>query len=235
MASIRQLTRTTRPVRLAAAVAIGLLISFGAVMTMPRPVAACSCVGHTSWLEAVNADTAVFTGTAGPRQARGVPVQVDRWFSGRGAAATVWLANDSFNGVPGVSNSCGIEPPPAGSSWLWVAYPGDRGDFGTGLCSPAGDLASPKGAAMLREAVAAFGGEAPNAPDPTPNAPDPTPAATADTVLPAPGPAEVARDWTAVTIIAALFAGSLAMFGGLALVARRSRTPDRRPGDDTGD
>ena len=226
MAPIRQLSRTARPARFAFAVVAGLLVSFGAVMTMPRPVAACSCVGYTSWKEAVNADTAVFAGTAGPLDARGVPVRVERWFQGKGAAPTVWLARGSFNGKAGVFNTCGVEAPPAGSSWLWVAYPGENGDFGTGLCSPAGDLASPEGAAMFREAVAAFGGEAPGPADPMP-------AATADAALPTPGPADIARDRSAVTIIGGLIAGSLAMFGGLVLIARRSRARDRRSSNET--
>jgi hypothetical protein len=159
----------------------------------------------------VQPESAVFAGTAGPRDARGVPVQVARWYQGKGAAPTVWLAGSSFNGIPGVSNSCGIDPPPAGSSWLWVAYPGEGGDFGTGLCSPAVDLGTADGAAILREADALFGGQAPIAPEPT-----------AGTAV-APGPVDLARDRTAAVILGGLLVGSLALFGIVVLVARRSR------------
>jgi hypothetical protein len=202
-------------VRFALTIAVALLASFTAVMTTPRPVVACSCVGFTSWKEAVTPETAVFAGTAGPRDARGVPVRVERWFQGQGAAPTVWLAGSSFNGIPGISNSCGIDPPPAGSSWLWVAYPGEGGDFGTGLCSPAVDLATPEGAAVLKEADALFGGEAPIIPDPTSGM-------TPDAGLATPGPADIARDQTALAVLGGLLLGSVALFGGVVLVARRS-------------
>ena len=214
------LRRPTPIVRFAITITFALMASFAAVMTTPRPVVACSCVGFTSWKEAVQPESAVFAGTAGPRDARGVPVRVERWFQGPGAAATVWLAGGSFNGIPGVSNSCGIDPPPAGSSWLWVAYPGDGGDFGTGLCSPTVDLATPEGAAVLKEADALFGGEAPIIPDPTPET---TPDAVAD-----PGPADVARDQTALAVLGGLLLGSVALFGGVILAARRSSRGSRR-------
>jgi len=195
---------------------VALAASFGSVLTMAHPVVACSCVGFTSWKEAVTPETAVFSGTAGQRQARGVPVRVERWLRGKGAAPTVWLSAGSFNGNPGVSSSCGVNAPPAGSSWVWVAYPGENGDLATGLCSPAADLATGEGRSMLQEAVAAFGGEAPLAPEPTPNA-------TAD-AAPAQGPADLARDRMVVLILGGLLLGSLALFGGLVIVARRSRS-----------
>jgi hypothetical protein len=217
------LRRPAPILRFAITIAFALMVSFAAVMTTPRPVVACSCVGFTSWKEAVTPETAVFAGTAGPREARGVPVRVERWFQGKGAAPTVWLAGGSFNGIPGISNSCGIDPPPAGSSWLWVAYPGEGGDFGTGLCSPAVDLATPEGQAVLKEADALFGGEAPIIPDPTPGTtPDAGPAT--------PGPADIARDQTAIGVLAALLLGSLALFGGVALAARRSSRGGGRDG-----
>ena len=190
-------------------------------MTLPRPVAACSCVGFTTWKEAVTPETAVFSGTAGQRQARGVPVRVERWFQGMGAAPNVWLTAGSFNGNPGVSSSCGINAPLAGSTWLWVAYPAENGDWGTGLCSPAGDLSTAEGAAMLKEALAAFAGGAiiPQ---------EATPEPTAD-AAPTPGPADLARDRTAIFVLGGLLSGSVALFGGLALVARRRST--KTPGD----
>jgi hypothetical protein len=200
---------------------LAILASFGAVMTMPRPVVACSCVGFTSWKDAVTPETPVFSGTAGQRDARGVPVRVDRWFSGKGPAPTVWLTAGSFSGNPGVSSSCEVEAPPPGSSWLWVAYPAENGDLGTSDCSPAGDLATAEGRLMFEEAAAAFGGVALTGTEPTDS-----PAEAATT----PGPADVARDRTTVLILGGLLVGSLALFGVVALVARRrpNGEPDPR-------
>ena len=154
---------------------------------------------------------------------------VDRWFWGRGAAPVVWLAGSSFNDNPGVFNTCGTNPPPAGSAWIWVAWrPEDGGDFGTGLCSPAGDLSTPEGRAMLDEAMAVFTAVEP----PTPT-PEPTPDAVASVVAvsptptPAPDPAAVARDSAGLTIAAALLAVTVALFGGLIVLARRGSRPDR--------
>jgi hypothetical protein len=216
--------RPAPTVRFAITIACALMASFTAVMTTPRPVIACSCVGFTSWKEAVTPETAVFAGTAGPREARGVPVRVERWFQGKGAAPTVWLAGGSFNGIPGISNSCGIDPPPAGSSWLWVGWPAEDGTFGTGLCSPAARLDSPEGQAMLAEAVTAFG-EAP-----APAAETAPPTAEAPLPTAAPGPADIARDQTAIAVLSALLLGSLALFGGVVLAARRSARGGGRDG-----
>jgi hypothetical protein len=212
------MTASRRPGRarhLGAAIGFAILGSFGAVMTMPRPVVACSCVAFATLKDAISPENAVFTGTAGPRQARGVPVEVDRWFWGRGAAPVVWLAASSF----GDSAACGTEPPPPGSTWLWVAWRPDDGDFATGLCSPAGRLDAAEGQAMLREALALF-------PDTVPIGTDPPAAATPE-VAAAPGPADAARDRTAITILGGLIAGTLALFGGLVLVARRTGRADR--------
>jgi hypothetical protein len=215
MATIRR----PRPlIRAGFLIAIAALVSFGAVLTTPRVVVACSCVGFASLKEAVGPESALFTGTAGKRQERGVPVEIQRWFWGRGSAPIVWLSGDSF----GDGAACGINEPPPGSSWLWLASPADDGTFGTGICSPSWRLDTPEGQAMLAEAVTLFGPDSevePATPVPTSDAPLPTAE---------PGPADVARDRTAVTILIALLLGSAALFGGLLIVARRSSRGDRR-------
>ena len=217
--------RPVRAVRIALALAFALMASVVAVLTMPRPVLACSCVGFNTLKEAATPGTAVFTGTAGLRQARGVPVEVERWFFGGGAAPIVWLSGQSF----GDSAACGVNPPPPGSSWLWVAWRGDDGTFGTGLCSLSGNLASPEGQAMLAEAVTAFG-EAPAPPEetatPTSEAALPTRAAAIPT--PVAGPADVARDQTALTVLGVLLLGSLILSAGIGFVARLSSRGERR-------
>ena len=170
-----------------------------------------------------NADTAVFSGTAGVRDGRGVPVTIDRWFWGRGAAPVVWLAASSF----GDGASCGTNPPPAGTSWIWVTwFPPDGRDPATGLCSPSGDLSTGEGQKMLAEATQVF-------PDLVPlQTPEPSavPAAPATlSVTAAPDPAAIARDQAGFTIAAGLIAVVVILFGGLTLLARRSdrNDPDR--------
>lgn len=199
--------------RAALLLVVASVAAFGGLIGSVKPVAACSCVLPGSLKDSATADQAIFSGTAGEHQRRGVPVQVDRWFWGQGAAPVVWLAESSF----GDGASCGTTPPAEGSRWLWIAWrPGNDGDFGTGLCSPAHDLGTPEGQAVFAEALAVFNGVAP---------PTPTEAAPAETVEPAtaPDPAAVARDQAAITIIGGLLVGSLALFGVLVLIARRSR------------
>ena len=195
-------------------VVVASVVAFGGLLGSVTRVAACSCAMPATLKESATAEQAIFSGTAGAQERRGVPVQVDRWFWGQGAAPVVWLAESSF----GDGASCGTSPPPPGSRWLWIAWrPGNDGDFGTGLCSPAHDLGTPEGQAVFAEAVVVFNGVAP----PTPS----EDAAGGETVDPAttPDPAAAARDQAAITIIGGLLVGSLVMFGALVLIARRSR------------
>ncbi len=115
-------------IRLAIAMAFALMASFAAVLTMPRPVVACSCVRFETLKEVARPGSAVFSGTAGPRQGRGVPVDVERWFFGGGGAPVVWLSGDSF----GDSAACGTTQPPVGSSWVWVGERLGDGDVRDG-------------------------------------------------------------------------------------------------------
>ena len=208
MAIALQPSRPSRPAALLLAVA--LVVALGGLLISARPVGACSCVANQSMRDYATAENAVFTGTAGAREGRGVPVKVDRWFWGVGAAPVVWLAASSF----GDSAACGTEPPPAGTAWLWVAWRVETGDLSTGLCSPAGNLAGPEGQALLAEAMSVFKAIAP---------PEPSPSSGGDTVATqAPDPAAIARDTTGLAIGVVLVAASLALFGGLAVLARRS-------------
>jgi hypothetical protein len=193
---------------------VASVAAFGGLLGSVEPVAACSCAPLGSLKESATTEQAIFSGTAGGHERRGVSVQVDRWFWGQGAAPVVWLAESSF----GDGAACGTTPPAEGSRWLWIAWrPGNDGDFGTGLCSPAHDLGTPEGRAVFEEAVAVFNGVAP---------PPTAEAVTGETVDPAtsPDPAAAARDQAAITIIGGLLLGSLAMFGALVLIARRSRS-----------
>jgi hypothetical protein len=153
MASTR-VHRYTR--RLASLVSIAFLSSL-LWLTAAAPTFACSCVQPQPMAAYATADNAVFSGTAGPSDARGVPVRVGQWFSGRGAAAIVYLSASSFSG----ESSCGTSAPAAGTQWIWVTFVGEQADFMTGLCDPHGELGTPEGDALLADATKTFGGVAP--------------------------------------------------------------------------
>jgi hypothetical protein len=196
--------------RAAAVLTAALLSSVATLLWSAGPVAACSCAMPGPMKEYATVENAVFTGTAGEHIDRGVPVEVDQWLWGEGAADVVWLTAASF----GDSAGCGTNPPPAGTSWIWVAWlPGNNGDFGTGLCSPHAQLDTPEGQAMLADALAVFEANAPPA-----STAEPTPAPESPQAV---DPANSGRDTTMLLIGGAVVLASLAMFGGVAVIVRR--------------
>jgi hypothetical protein len=207
------MTTSRRPLtvdRSAAALLVAaLLTAIGLLLLSARPTVACSCAMPGAIKEYATADHAVFTGTAGVQVDRGVPVEVKEWLWGQGVAPVVWLTASSF----GDSAGCGTNPPPPGSAWIWVAWlPGNNGDFGTGLCSPAAQLGTPDGDAMLRDALAVFEATVPEGSD----APIPT-----SEPAPAVGTPEAPADTSPFVVGGAAILGGLLLFGGVALVARR--------------
>ena len=189
-----------------------LLTAFAILLLSARPTVACSCAMPGELSTYATAENAVFTGTAGVLVERGVPVEVDQWLWGQGAAPVVWLTASSF----GDSAGCGTTPPPPGSSWIWVAWlPGNNGDFGTGLCSPAGQLGSADGDAMLEEALAVFKATEPPEPSGQPIATlEPTPSIE-------PEAASAWPELSALVVGGAAILGGLLLFGGVIFVARR--------------
>ncbi len=128
-------------------------LSMALWLTAAAPTFACSCVQPEPMAAYGTADNAIFAGTAGPSDARGVPVHVATWFHGRDAAPIVYLSAQSFSD----SASCGTSVPPVGSAWIWVAFlPEGGGDPMTGLCSPHGQLGTPDGDALLKDATATY-------------------------------------------------------------------------------
>jgi hypothetical protein len=191
-----------------------LFASFGMLIGTAGPVAACSCAMPGSMKEYATPENAVFTGTAGEHAERGVPVEVKQWLWPQDAPAEVWLSAASF----GDSAGCGTTAPEPGTSWIWVTWrPENQGDFQTGLCSPAAPLDSPEGEQMLAEALAVFSvaplPEASSEPTSAPQAPSD------------PGSSGAGRDASMLAIGGAVALASLAMFGAVAMVARRQ---DRR-------
>ena len=166
------------------------------------PTVACSCAMPGALREYATTDNAIFSGTAGLKDGRGVPVEVDTWFIGNGAAPVVYLAASSF----GDGASCGTTAPTPGTRWIWVAWlDGGRGDPITGLCSPHAQLGTPEGDAMLAEATREFGG---------------TPFAEA-TDPPEPAPSPVVPEGSEPAILVATIGLGLALFAGAVLFARR--------------
>ena len=213
------MTSALRPARDRSTLALlvaALLTAFAILLLSARPTVACSCAMPGELSTYATIENAVFTGTAGVLVDRGVPVEVDQWLWGEGAAPVVWLTASSF----GDSAGCGTTPPPPGSSWIWVAWlPGNNGDFGTGLCSPAGQLGSADGDAMLKEALAVF--------DPTdPPEPSGQPIATSQpTPTIEPEAASDTSDLSAFVVGGGAILVGLLLFGGVALVARRQERP----------
>jgi hypothetical protein len=147
-----QLSRRIHSISIRVAAAAALIAVWLAV---PGPTAACSCVepGPLA-LEPGHPTHAVFEGSLGPQDPRGVQLRVERWFHGAGAAQIVWLEPAGINGD---SAACGLGKPTTGSRWIFVAdrQPGSV-TWSVNSCPRSGDLATPEGRALQAEALAAF-------------------------------------------------------------------------------
>jgi hypothetical protein len=129
------------------------VLTFGSAALLPSPAFACSCAQIT--IGALDpTQNQVYIATAGQASPQGMPMAVERWFTGPGAAPVVTLGPASF----GDSAGCGTEPFAPGSRWIVSAWAGDPAQAPTtGLCQPHALLDSPEGQAMLTEAVSAYG------------------------------------------------------------------------------
>lgn len=197
---------------------LALALGFGLQLVHVMPVEACSCV-ESQPMAAYRGDesVAVFTAVVEPRDARGFPATVTRWFQGGGFLdGRVWFDPGGFNVNQGVISSCGIDPLPVGGEWVFVAYRiEDRQELGLGLCSPHAPLGAPEGQAMLRDALATFGGVpvAPTTTDP-PGTSDP--------------PSGGVMFGAVVPILIALVAAAGVLLGVFAVIGRR-RDPGSGP------
>jgi hypothetical protein len=204
-----------RSARRTSLLALVALLSTGLWLTAAGPTFACSCVAPEPLAAYSTTDYAIFSGTTGPSDARGVPVRVENWFSGPGPAPIVYLAASSF----GDSASCGTNLPAAGTDWIWVAYlPEDGGDPGTGLCNPHAQLGTPEGDAMLADAISTFGGGPTT--DPPAAATDP-PGTTATDPPTTVREEPVAAVDSGVLIVVATVGLAVVVLLGAVLIARR--------------
>ena len=192
---------------LAAIVAVGVLLGTAV------PAAACSCVQPRPMAAYVgDPGQTVFTGIVGRPDARGVPVNVTRWFQGPSTEAVVWLEAGGF-GVDGAA--CGTPLPPAGTEWIFVAYRIPEGGLGVNLCTPHAAAGDPTGQSMFADALAAFGQGTivAAASDPPTTAPE-VPAVSGGETTPVPAAA-----------VAGLALAFVAVIAGLGILVGR-----RRPG-----
>jgi len=199
---------------------LALALGLGLQLALVPPVAACSCIGPQPMdAYAGDATVAVFTAIVEPRDARGFPATVTRWFQGGGILdPRVWFDVGGFNVQQGVMSSCGMEPLPVGGQFIFVAYRIEgSNNLGMGLCSPHAPLAAPEGQKMLADAERTFVG-APIAPTTT----DP-PTTDPPTTSASPG-SSVILD-VVVPIVIALVGAAGILFGVFAVVGRR-RDPD---------
>jgi hypothetical protein len=148
-------------------------------LALPRAVAACSCAMITMEEARNQPEAVVFSGVVDPRDPRGYPVTVTRWFKGGSPIEPrAWLHPGGFS-LTGGGADCSVPPLPVGTEWIFIAYKAED-LYSVGLCSPHAAVATAEGQAMLAEAVQVFGGGQPpaTAPPALPSPPTPIPSAT---------------------------------------------------------
>lgn len=158
-----------------------LFVAVGLVgFALPRAVAACSCAMITMEDARNEPEAVVFSGIVDPRDQRGYPITVTRWFKGGGLIEPrAWLHPAGFS-LTGGGADCSVPPLPVGTEWMFIAYKTED-LYSVGLCSPHAAVATAAGQAMLAEAVRVFGGgEGPpaTAPPALPSPATPNPTAT---------------------------------------------------------
>lgn len=183
-------------------------VSLGA-LAMPPAVAACSCMQITMDDARTQADAVVFTGTVGPRDARGYPVTVTRWFKGGGIfEPRVRLHPEGFSEAGGGAD-CTVKPLPTGTAWIFITS-AFEGMYSVNLCSPHAALATDEGQTMLADAVRVFGGGGPPVAAPPATGP---PAAPSGSVTPWPDPTSAPEAPIPASSIRPLFVALLAILG----------------------
>lgn len=188
---------------LVAALAFFLVLAVTSVAAPPVTVA-CSCAFSERPMQeaATRDDTSVFTGVAGPLEPDGVRIALTRWFHGPLPSDVVAMLDPApFKDPNGAS--CGTNPPPPGSEWIFAAWRDEVGRYSMNLCTTAASLGTDQGRVLLEEAIAVFG-------EPTiPQATDP-PTAEGDVFSTV---AAVLPTGLAILVGVALLVGVLALIG----------------------
>ena len=157
-------------------------------------------------------------GDDGPKDNRGVPVRVATWFSGRGAAPIVYLASNSFGDSPAVARTSRLRA----CDMIWVTSSPKTAAIRCRACAArTPSSARAEGDAMLKDAMATFGGVVPPGGTPT----DPPGAPATDPPASSPEPPAVAPD-DGVPILLGTVGLALALLFGVVLLARRQVRPD---------
>jgi hypothetical protein len=187
-----------------------------ASFAMPRAAAACSCAMATMDDARTQPEAVVLTGIVEPRDGRGYPVTVTRWFKGGGIIEPrAWLHPGGFS-LTGGGADCSVPPLPVGAEYIFIAYTFE-GMYSVGLCSPHAAVATAEGQAMLADAVRVFGPGGPPSTVPPP-ATDPP---AAPTTQPVPGDqAPASIEMLALIAVVVLGLGALV---GLVGARRRLR------------
>jgi len=120
---------------------------------VPRPVAACSCVGPMDIVADAGREptTSVFTAIAGPRVGERIPVTITRWLKGVPPIGPLLIQG----GPP--DDMCGSTSPPPGGEYLFVTYASETSRYTINGCSVQADTSTPDGGALLERAVLTFG------------------------------------------------------------------------------
>ncbi len=123
-------------------------------LSIPNLALGCSCVPREELIRTANTEpgAAVFAGEVGMPTPDGVPVALTAWFKGVPPGPVVWLDVEDP-----MASSCGTGPPPAGSTYLFVASLTDRGRFDYSFCTVVADLESSDGQDVLAQVVTVFG------------------------------------------------------------------------------
>jgi hypothetical protein len=148
--------------------ALLLVVAFATLITLfaaPRPAAACSCAFIELAQAANDPQFAVFVGTLGGLVGDVLPVRVEAWYHGQGAAPVVEV--EGWFSELGGGADCSIPPPERGATLVMATYRApETGRYAMHLCTRQAPLNSPEGRDLLAEARAVFGPPAVPSPGP---------------------------------------------------------------------
>ena len=189
-------------------------------VVLPRTTLACSCAPQLPLgMYAMEPSTVIVLGTIGPVVDQKAVLQIERLF--RGELSDPVLRLDGGDGA-----MCGVTLV-AGARVLMYAVI-DAGVARPGSCTPYGDLSTAEGQRLLAEAVNTFGDvEVPGTGPPTaPATGPPTAASTDPPVAPTNPPAAPTGQGldpgvALLLVVALVIGGAIALFGVVAILARR--------------